>query len=42
MKREELVSTLRQPYSNKNGIVVEKISKPGFENVWFVKVHLIE
>ena len=36
MKREELVSTLRQPYSKKSGFGVEKISKAGFENIWFV------
>ena len=36
MKREELVGKLRQAYSKKKGFGVEKVSKTGFENIWFV------
>ena len=36
MKREELVGALRQPYSKKRGFGVEKITKTGYENIWFV------
>ncbi|MGB5344630.1 MAG: Fic family protein [Woeseia sp.] len=36
MKREELVSSLRQPYATARGFGVEKVDKAGFENVWFV------
>ena len=36
MQREDLVSELRQPYSKKSGFGVEKLSKTGFENIWFV------
>jgi Fic family protein len=36
MKREELVGALRQPYSTKRGHGIEKVDKPGYENIWFV------
>jgi Fic family protein len=36
MRRNELAGTLRQPYTRQKGFGVEKIDKPGYENVWFV------
>jgi Fic family protein len=36
MRRDELAGNLRQPYSRQRGLGVEKIDKPGYENVWFV------
>ncbi len=36
MKRDELVGSLRQPYSKKRGFGTEKVDKAGFENIWFV------
>ena len=36
MRRNELAGTLHQPYNRQRGFGVEKIDKPGYENVWFV------
>ena len=36
MRRNELAGPLRQPYTRQQGFGVEKIDKPGYENVWFV------
>jgi len=36
MRRNELTGTLRRPFTQKQGFGVEKIDKPGYENVWFV------
>ena len=36
MKREELAGSLRLPYTAARGFGVEKVDKPGFENLWFV------
>lgn len=36
MKREELAGSLRQPYSTDRGFGVEKVVRPGYENIWFV------
>ncbi|MDZ7644054.1 MAG: Fic family protein [Woeseiaceae bacterium] len=36
MKRDELAGALRQPYSVERGFGVEKVARPGYENVWFV------
>jgi len=36
MRRNELAGTLRQSYTRQRGFGVEKIDKPGYENVWFV------
>ena len=36
MRRKELAGTLHQPYTRQRGFGVEKIDKPGYENVWFV------
>jgi len=36
MKRDELVGSLRQPYSRKRGFGTEKVDKAGFEHIWFV------
>ena len=36
MKREELVGSLRQPYSKERGFGTENVDKAGFENIWFV------
>jgi len=36
MKREELVGSLRQPYSKERGSGTEKVNKAGSENIWFV------
>lgn len=36
MKREELAGPLRQRYSAERGFGVEKVDKPGYENLWFV------
>ena len=36
MRRDELAGSLRQPYTRHRGFGVERIDKPGFENVWFV------
>jgi len=36
MKREELVGSLRQPYSKDRGFGTEKVDKASYENIWFV------
>lgn len=36
MKREDLTGVLRQPYSTSRGYGIEKVDKPGYENIWFV------
>ena len=36
MKREELAGPLRRTYSAERGFGVEKVDKPGYENIWFV------
>lgn len=36
MKRDELAGPLRRRYSTERGFGVEKVDKPGYENLWFV------
>lgn len=36
MKRQELATLLKQPYTTSRGFGIEKVDKAGFENVWFV------
>jgi len=36
MRRDELASSLRRPFTWPRGFGVEKIDKTGYENVWFV------
>jgi hypothetical protein len=36
MKKNALAGALRQAYTRQRGFGVEKIDKPGYENVWFV------
>ena len=36
MKRDELLGVLREPYSKERGFGVEKVTKTGYEHIWFV------
>jgi len=36
MRRHELTEVLRQPYTAAAGCGIEKVDKPGYENIWFV------
>lgn len=36
MRRDELAGSLRQQFTRPRGFGVEKIDKPGYDNVWFV------
>jgi Fic family protein len=36
MKRQELATLLKRPYTTSHGFGIEKVDKAGFENVWFV------